>query len=75
MSNYGGSGSSGGSGGYSDPSKPQPVYGVWIHGQIKGILDQARQRTSEVSAEQKADVEAALQSLEQALSKVQRHAQ
>jgi hypothetical protein len=71
MSNYGGSG---GSGGY-DPSKPQALYGVWIHGQIKNILDQARQRTSEITAEQKADVEAALQSLEQALSKVQRHAQ
>jgi hypothetical protein len=70
MSNYGGSG--GGAGGGS--GKIQPLYGVWIHGQIRSLLDQANQRKSEVPAEQSNDVQEALKHLENALSKLQHHA-
>ncbi len=58
-------------GGYG---KFQALYGVWLHGQIKGIVDQANARKSEIPAEMSADVHAALSQLEQALSKLQKHA-
>ncbi|MEA2721861.1 MAG: hypothetical protein QOJ39_3725 [Candidatus Eremiobacteraeota bacterium] len=63
---YGASGSGSG--------KVQALYGVWVHGQIKGILDQANKRKSEIPAEQSADVQEALKALEQALQKLAHHA-
>jgi len=54
--------------------KIQPLYGVWIYGQVKGLIDQANQRKSEVPAEQNSDVQEALKHLESALGKVQKHA-
>jgi hypothetical protein len=58
----------------SDDAKFHVLYGVWLHGQIKSVIDQAHQRKGEVPAHQSADVQAAVQALEQALSKLQRHA-
>jgi hypothetical protein len=58
----------------SEYSRPQALYGVWLHGQIKGLVDQAHSRKSEVPAEQSADVQAALADLEKVLGKLQRHA-
>jgi hypothetical protein len=72
MSNYGGSGGSGGSGGGGDYGKVQAFYGVWLHGQIKGLLDQANQRKGEVPPEQSGDVQAAVAALEQAVQKLGR---
>jgi hypothetical protein len=73
MSNYGGSGGSGSAAG-GGAGKIQPLYGVWIHDQIKSVVDQANQRKSEVPAEQSGDVHEALKSLEHALGRLQRHA-
>ena len=54
--------------------KFQPLYGVWIYGQVKSLIDQANQRKSEIPAEHSNDVQEALKHLESALSKVQKHA-
>jgi hypothetical protein len=57
----------------ADASKPQPLYGVWIHSQLKNILDQANQRGHEVTSESSADVQAALKHLEDAVAKLHPH--
>jgi hypothetical protein len=61
-------------GGSSGSSKPQPLYGVWIHSQVKSILDEANQRKGEVSAEASSAVQEALKHLEDALAKLHPHA-
>jgi len=58
----------------ADYGKPQAFYGVWIHGQIKNVIDQAHQRKSEIPPNQSSDVQEALKHLEHALSKLQHHA-
>jgi hypothetical protein len=57
----------------SEYSKSNMLYGVWLHGQIKSLVDQAHSRKSEIPANQKADVESALAELEKVLGKLQPH--
>jgi hypothetical protein len=58
----------------SEYGKPQAFYGVWLHGQVKHIIDQANSRKGEIPANQSGDVQAALAELEKALGKLQPHA-
>jgi hypothetical protein len=58
----------------SDFNKNQLLYGVWMYGQVKGLVDQANQRKGEVPAEQSGDVQEAVKHLEHALAKLQHHA-
>jgi hypothetical protein len=50
------------------------LYGVWVYGQVKSIVDQANQRKSEIPPHQSKDVEDALTHLHSALSKLKQHA-
>ena len=53
--------------------KIQPFYGVWLHGQIKNLVDQANRRKGEIPQEQSADVQAAVAELEKVLGKLHRY--
>lgn len=48
------------------------LYGVWLHGQITSLIDQANARKSEIPAGQSADVHAALADLEKILGKLKK---
>ncbi|MEA2721862.1 MAG: hypothetical protein QOJ39_3726 [Candidatus Eremiobacteraeota bacterium] len=58
----------------TDAAKFQPLYGVWLHGQVRSVVDQAHQRKGEIPPNQSSDVQEALKHLENALSKLQHHA-
>lgn len=49
------------------------VYGDWLRGQVKSLVDQAHQRKGEAPADHSADVHTALGELEKVLAKLQRY--
>jgi len=58
----------------SEYSKQHFLYGPFLYGQVKSLVDQAHQRKSEIPAEHASDVQSALAELEKALAKLQHHA-
>ena len=49
------------------------LYGGWLHGQIKSLVDQAHKRKGEVPPEHSGDVQAAVAELEKILGKLHRY--